>query len=278
MELNQNQNNTIEEEKEYSTNSIYGKKKTLYIVNFTPLRLFIFSACSILLILFIFILGFHLGSSKPNNANSVANNDNVIDNSSQILMRTEELAGNRNFENSNNDILTLSENTQNDSYNDYNNSSIIRESLSSEDRYNEYTQSLASELDSIIKEKNNLPPNSSYNPPQQFANATPTPAPVSESSTITKRPYTSTSSADSVYFIQVAVGYDRDNTYSARDNLKSKFPKAFIKEEATSDGKTMYKLKVGRYDTREDAQKALAEIKKIPAYKDSYIYSDKKVS
>ena len=138
MELNQNQNNKIEEEKEYSTNSIYGKKKTLYIVNFTPLRLSIFSACSILLILFIFILGFHLGSSKPNNANSVANNENVIDDSSQILMRTEELAGNRNFENSNNDILTLSENTQNDSYNDYNNSSIIRESLSSEDRYNEY--------------------------------------------------------------------------------------------------------------------------------------------
>ena len=72
-----------------------------------------------MLILFIFILGFNLGSSKPNNANSVANNDNVIDNSSQILMRTEELTGNRNFENSNNDILTLSENTQNDSYNDY---------------------------------------------------------------------------------------------------------------------------------------------------------------
>ena len=156
MELNQNQNNTIEEEKEYSTNSIYGKKKTLYIVNFTPLRLSIFSACSILLILFIFILGFHLGSSKPNNANSMANNENVIDDSSQILMRTEELTGNRNFENSNNDILTLSENTQNDSYNDYNNSSIIRESLSSEDRYNEYTQSLASELDAIIKEKDNF--------------------------------------------------------------------------------------------------------------------------
>lgn len=279
MELNQNQNNTIEEEKEYSTNSIYGKKKTLYIVNFTPLRLFIFSACSILLILFIFILGFHLGSSKPNNANSMVNNDNVIDNSSQILMRTEELAGNRNFENSNNDILTLSENTQNDSYNDYNNSSIIRESLSSEDRYNEYTQSLASELDAIIKEKDNLSPNATYNPPQQFASIkSTTQTPVSSSSTITKKPYTPTSSADSVYFIQVAVGYDRDNTYSARDNLKSKFPKAFIKEEASSDGKTMYKLKVGRYDTREDAQKALAEIKKIPAYKDSYIYSDKKVS
>ena len=283
MDININEN---QQEKDYSTNNTknnfeYGRKKTLYIVNFTPLRLLIFSSSSILLILFIFILGFHLGSSKPNNQNSMANNDDIIDNSSQILMRTEELSGNRNFassdfENSNNDILTLSENAQNDSYNNYNNSSIIRESSTPEDRYNEYTQSLASELDAIIKEKNNLSPNSSYNPPQQFASVNPTP--VSESSTITKRPYTPTSSADSVYFIQVAVGYDRENTYSARDNLKSKFPKAFIKEEATSDGKTMYKLKVGRYDTREDAQKALAEIKKIAAYKDSYIYSDKKAS
>ena len=292
MEININENQN-KAEKDYSTNNTsniknnfeYGRKKTLYIVNFTPLRLLIFSASSILLVLFIFILGFHLGSSKPNNSNSMANNDDIMDNSSQILMRTEELAGNRNFANSNfassnfesanNDILTLSENTQNDSYN---NSSIIRESSTSEDRYNEYTQSLASELDAIIKEKNNLSPNSTYNPPEQFASATPTPATVSENSTITKRPYTPTSSADSVYFIQVAVGYDRENTYSARDNLKSKFPKAFIKEEATSDGKTMYKLKVGRYDTREDAQKALAEIKKISAYKDSYIYSDKKAS
>ena len=292
MEININENQN-KAEKDYSTNNTsniknnfeYGRKKTLYIVNFTPLRLLIFSASSILLVLFIFILGFHLGSSKPNNSNSMANNDDIMDNSSQILMRTEELAGNRNFansnfassnfESSNNDILTLSENTQNDSYN---NSSIIRESSTSEDRYNEYTQSLASELDAIIKEKNNLSPNSTYNPPEQFASATSTPATVSENSTITKRPYTPTSSADSVYFIQVAVGYDRENTYSARDNLKSKFPKAFIKEEATSDGKTMYKLKVGRYDTREDAQKALAEIKKISAYKDSYIYSDKKAS
>ena len=285
MEININENQN-KAEKDYSINSPknnfeYGRKKTLYIVNFTPLRLFIFAASSVLLVLFIFILGFHLGSSKPNNSNSMANNDDIIDNSSQILMRTEELSGNRNFgssnfENSNNDILTLSENTQNDNYSDYNNSSIIRESSTPEDRYNEYTQSLASELDAIIKEKNSLSPNSTYNPPEQFSSITP--APAGESSTITKRPYTPTSSADSVYFIQVAVGYDRDNTYSARDNLKSKFPKAFIKEEATSDGKTMYKLKVGRYDTREDAQKALTEIKKIAAYKDSYIYSDKKTS
>lgn len=284
MELNRNENqNTVE--KGYSTNYTksnleYGRKKTLYIVNFTPIRLLIFSASSVLFILFIFILGFHLGSSKPNNLNNIDND--ITDNSSQILMRTSDIDENNNFENVNNvnnETLTLAENIQN---NDYNNSSIIRESSSSEDRYNEYTQSLASELDAInlkMKEKDNLSPNTTYNPPKQFVSVNQiTKSTVSESSTITKRPYTQNSSADSVYFIQVAVGYDRDNTYSARDNLKSKFPKAFIKEEPASDGKIMYKLKVGRYDTREDAQKALAEIKKIPAYKDSYIYSDKKSS
>ncbi len=284
MELNRNENqNTVE--KDYSTNYTksnleYGRKKTLYIVNFTPIRLLIFSASSVLFILFIFILGFHLGSSKPNNLNNIDND--ITDNSSQILMRTSDIDENNNFENVNNvnnETLTLAENIQN---NDYNNSSIIRESSSSEDRYNEYTQSLASELDAInlkMKEKDNLSPNTTYNPPKQFVSVNQTTkSTVSESSTITKRPYTQNSAADSVYFIQVAVGYDRDNTYSARDNLKSKFPKAFIKEEPASDGKIMYKLKVGRYDTREDAQKALAEIKKIPAYKDSYIYSDKKSS
>lgn len=279
MELNKNENqNTVE--KDYSTNYTknnfeYGRKKTLYVVNFTPIRLLIFSASSVLLILFIFILGFHLGSSKPNNSNGMANDSDIMDNSSQILMRTSDVEDRDDFENINNEVLTLSKNIQD---NDYNNSSIIRESSSSEDRYNEYTQSLASELDAInlkIKEKDNLSPNTTYNPPQQFANINTT---TGESSTITKKPYTPNSSTDSVYFIQVAVGYDRDNTYSARDNLKSKFPKAFIKEESTSDGKTMYKLKVGRYKTREDAQKALTEIKKISAYKDSYIYSDKKTS
>lgn len=276
MELNQKgQNMEKTEEKEFSTKSSeYGRKKTLYIVNFTPIRLFIFSASAVLLILFIFILGFHLGSSKPNNG--IANN-NIIDNSSDILMRTSDDAINTIDLNTNN-ILSISENYQNL---ENNNSSIIRESSTSEDRYNEYTQSLALELESInqnIKEKDtaNLSPNATYNPPQQFARANS--SSTSETSIATRKPYTPSSSADSVYFIQVAVGYDRANTYSARDNLKAKFPKAFIKEEASSDGRTMYKLKVGRYDTREDAQKALAEIKKIPAYRDSYIYSDKKVS
>lgn len=272
------------EEKEYSTKNglEYGRKKTLYIVNFTPIRLLIFSASAVLLILFIFVLGFHLGSSKP--GNGIANN-NVIDNSSDILMRTSDDTINAVDLNTNN-ILSVSENSQSFQSIENNNSSIIRESSTSEDRYNEYTQSLALELESInqnIKEKDsaNLQPNSTYNPPRQFAsanNSSINPSLTSETSIATRKPYTPSSSADSVYFIQVAVGYDRANTYSARDNLKTKFPKAFIKEEASSDGRTMYKLKVGRYETREDAQKALAEIKKIPAYRDSYIYTDKKIS
>ena len=142
---------------------------------------------------------------------------------------------------------------------------------------------LASELDDInedikVKETAGQAPNSTYTPPQQLASVSPKKTTASTSTSTTRVPYTRSSSENSIYFIQVAVGYDKDNTYSARDYLKTKFPKAFIKEESMEDGKVMYKLKIGRYETREEAQKALAEIKKIPAYKDSYIYSDKKVS
>ena len=269
MELNQNQNT---EEKGSSINSHLGKRKTLYIVNFTPIRLLIFAISSVALILFIFVIGFHLGGSKPMH---VSNNS---EDSISALMRNAQDAENMATETSaadmpNNDITALNE------YDTVNNS-IIREGNTSADRYNEYTQNLASELDAInenIKEKDTagLAPNTTYTPPQQMVSIAPVKTATTAKSTV---PYTRSSSTDSIYFIQVAVGYDKDNTYSARDSLKAKFPKAFIKEETMSDGKMMYKLKIGRYETREEAQKALAEIKKIPAYKDSYIYSDKKVS
>lgn len=273
MELNQN----TEEKGSSTNNSQFGKRKTLYIVNFTPIRLLAFSISSVVLILFIFVLGFHLGGSKPMQVN------NTADDSISALMRnaqdSENMAATETStaDMPNDDITALSEY---DAIN--NNNSIIREGNTSADRYNEYTQNLASELDAInenIKEKDTagLSPNTTYTPPQQMASIAPVKTP-SVSSTSTRVPYTRSSSADSIYFIQVAVGYDKDNTYSARDSLKAKFPKAFIKEETMSDGKMMYKLKIGRYETREEAQKALAEIKKIPAYKDSYIYSDKKVS
>ncbi|MEI0524504.1 SPOR domain-containing protein [Brachyspira murdochii] len=268
MELNQNT-----EEKGSSTNNTnqFSRRKTLYIVNFTPIRLLVFSISAAALILFIFVLGFHLGGSKPVQVS------NTSSDSIEALMRGAEQSESMSADTStadvpNNNTAALSE---------YDNSSIIREGNTSADRYNEYTQNLASELDAInedIKEKETAgqAPNTTYTPPQQLASIAPVTS--TSSSATTRVPYTRSSSSDSIYFIQVAVGYDKDNTYSARDSLKSKFPKAFIKEETMSDGKVMYKLKVGRYDTREEAQKALSEIKKIPAYKDSYIYSDKKVS
>ncbi|WP_300367921.1 SPOR domain-containing protein [Brachyspira sp.] len=276
MELNQNQNT---EEKSSSINSHFGKRKTLYIVNFTPIRLLIFSISSVALILFIFVIGFHLGGSKPVHIN------NNTDDSISALMRNAQDTENMTTEAStvdmpNEDFIALSEY---DAVNN-NNNSIIREGNSSADRYNEYTQNLASELDAInknIKEKDTagLAPNTTYTPHQQLASIEPIKSSAANnSSSSTRVPYTRSSSVDSIYFIQVAVGYDKANTYSERDSLKSKFPKAFIKEETMYDGKMMYKLKIGRYETREEAQKALAEIKKIPAYKDSYIYSDKKVS
>lgn len=289
MEMNQKENM---EERDYSTklnNKQTNNRRTLYIVNFTPIRLLVFSVSAASLVLFIFVIGFHLGSSKAAYASN-----NSADVSSDILMRENTQAIN-NLDTV--DTLAMSDNlnSQENSIEESNivdsnidnieplnnnalssSSSIIREGVSSEDRYNEYTKNLASELDAINANiKGEETPNSTYTPPQQMIASV---KPIEKKEVTTTVPYTKSSSQDSIYFIQVAVGFDKDNTYSARDTLKAKYPKTFVKEEVGSDGKTMYKLKIGRYETREDAQKVLAEIKKNPVYKDSYIYSDKKVS
>lgn len=287
MEMNQKENM---EERDYSTNlnNHQKNKRTLYIVNFTPIRLLVFSVSAASLVLFIFVIGFHLGSSKTSYASN-----NSAEVSSDILMRensgdldtTDTLAmanGLNTQENTMQESSIVDSNI--DNIEPLNNnissgnssSSIIREGVSSEDRYNEYTKNLASELDAINANiKGEQAPNSTYTPPEQMIASV---KPIEKKEVTTTVPYTRSSSQDSIYFIQVAVGFDKDNTYSVRDTLKAKYPKTFVKEEVGSDGKTMYKIKIGRYETREDAQKVLAEIKKNPVYKDSYIYSDKKVS
>lgn len=287
MEMNQKENM---EERDYSTNlnNHQKNKRTLYIVNFTPIRLLVFSVSAASLVLFIFVIGFHLGSSKTSYASN-----NSAEVSSDILMRensgdldtTDTLAmanGLNTQENTMQESSIVDSNIDNIEPLNNNNassissSSIIREGVSSEDRYNEYTKNLASELDAINANiKGEQTPNSTYTPPEQMIASV---KPIEKKEVTTTVPYTRSSSQDSIYFIQVAVGFDKDNTYSVRDTLKAKYPKTFVKEEVGSDGKTMYKIKIGRYETREDAQKVLAEIKKNPVYKDSYIYSDKKVS
>lgn len=287
MEMNQKENI---EERDYSTNLNNKNKRTLYIVNFTPIRLLVFSVSAASLVLFIFVIGFHLGSSK---ASYASNNSAEV--SSDILMRensgdldtTDTLAMANGLNTQENAMqessivdsnVVNSENIEplNNNASSVSSSSIIREGVSSEYRYNEYTKNLASELDAINANiKGEQTPNSTYTPPEQMIASV---KPIEKKEVTTTVPYTRSSSQDSIYFIQVAVGFDKDNTYSVRDTLKAKYPKTFVKEEVGSDGKTMYKLKIGRYETREDAQKVLAEIKKNPVYKDSYIYSDKKVS
>ncbi|AGA65420.1 putative sporulation-like repeat-containing protein [Brachyspira pilosicoli P43/6/78] len=287
MEMNQKENM---EERDYSTNlnNHQKNKRTLYIVNFTPIRLLVFSVSAASLVLFIFVIGFHLGSSKTSYASN-----NSAEVSSDILMRensgdldtTDTLAMANDLNTQENTMQESSivdsnidniEPLNNNNASSGNSSSIIREGVSSEDRYNEYTKNLASELDAINANiKGEQAPNSTYTPPEQMIASV---KPIEKKEVTTTVPYTRSSSQDSIYFIQVAVGFDKDNTYSVRDTLKAKYPKTFVKEEVGSDGKTMYKIKIGRYETREDAQKVLAEIKKNPVYKDSYIYSDKKVS
>lgn len=284
MEMNQKENM---EERDYSTKLNKKNKRTLYIVNFTPIRLLVFSVSAASLVLFIFVIGFHLGSSKTSYASN-----NSAEVSSDILMRensgdldtTDTLAmanGLNTQENTMQESSIVDSNIDNieplnNNASSGNSSSIIREGVSSEDRYNEYTKNLASELDAINANiKGEQAPNSTYTPPEQMIASV---KPIEKKEVTTTVPYTRSSSQDSIYFIQVAVGFDKDNTYSVRDTLKAKYPKTFVKEEVGSDGKTMYKIKIGRYETREDAQKVLAEIKKNPVYKDSYIYSDKKVS
>lgn len=287
MNTNQKDHLNTKEEKDYSTrqsNHInHSRKRTLYVVNLTPTRMLVCLSSFVLLVLFTFVAGLKIGALKD--ASALSNT-----NSTEILIGNEEDFKN-DFTNSLDENNMASPSAS--SYADFENvepyttitskgrDSIIREGNTTEDRYNEYTQSLALELDNInenIRERNtsNLPPNTTYTPPQQYSRYSEPTTTTTVRETVTKKPYTRDSSLNSVYFIQVAVGYDKESTYAARDNLKRKFPKAFIREEKNSDGKTMYKLKVGRYDSRESAQKALSEIKKIPAYKDSYIYSDKK--
>ncbi len=150
MEMNQKENI---EERDYSTklNSHQKNKRTLYIVNFTPIRLLLFSVSAASLILFIFVIGFHLGSSKVSYASN-----NSADISSDILMRentqvinnldtTDTLAmanGLNTQENAMQESSIVDSNIDNieplnNNASSVSSSSIIREGVSSEDRYNE---------------------------------------------------------------------------------------------------------------------------------------------
>lgn len=76
-----------------------------------------------------------------------------------------------------------------------------------------------------------------------------------------------------IYFIQVAVSSDAAIAERERAFLKAKFPKTFSVEDVIK-GQKVYKLKIGRFATRAEAETTLKSVRAIPAYKDSYIYAD----
>ena len=269
------------------------KSKRLYVVNFTSRRIALFFVSCVSLIIFIFSIGFYLGNAKENIGTD--------DNSMSLLMREDSNAFNsmavpagsddvsKNIETlpENSDIIDMTTLSQAG-----NNSVIERSDPSS---YNEYTSNLANELNTInekVKDGLEQTPNTSYVPPKQNTYPVPDGLPAQENlyplpdaqppvqlgtRTVTKVPYGATSSEiDVIYFIQVAVGQNKDFSYAARDRLKESHSKAFVVEETLKDGSTMYKLKVGRYATKKEAESALASIRKNPEYRGSYIYTDKK--
>lgn len=270
------------------------KTKTVYVVNFTSIRLLIFSLSAFALVVFIFVIGFHLGSSKPT---KVANYDDVRSallredgntfSSSSVPENTssldiEPLTPSKESELVN--LKTMSNPLESTTFQE--NISLNTESASQ--NYNEYTKALSEELNAInnsIREKTDLSlntPNTTYTPPTieyTVPKAKPTVKKAEDTKISTKVPYSSSvASGDIIYFIQVAVIFNKESAYKEKDRLTAKFPKVFIKEDLANDASsTMYKLKIGRFDTKADAEKVLAEIKKVSGYKDSYIYTDKKV-
>lgn len=269
------------------------RSKILYVINFTSRRIALFFVSCVSLIIFIFSIGFHLGNSKE----STKTNDNSM----SILMRedtttltsiavpsgSDEISKNLDTTAENSSIIDMTTLSQ-----PGDNSVIARSDPNS---YNEYTTGIANELNSInnsIKDGVDKSPNTSYVPPQQNTYPLPDGLPSQESlyplpdsqppvqfgtSTVTKVPYGATSSdRNLIYFIQVAVGENKDFSYAARDELKKNHVKAFIAEETLKNGSIMYKLKVGRYETRDEAENALASIKRNVKYRGSYIYTDKR--
>lgn len=265
------------------TNNRQKRSQTLYVINFTSIRLTLFFVSCLAITAFIFSVGFYLGSSK--NAKVAVNNDSV----SLLLREDATTMKSISIPHGANELIEKIETKPNDAQILDMTTLSQMGSTSNEDvvvfnnkDYNEYTKALSEELDSINNSVNaigkNDTPNTTYSPEKYYVvpDAKP-PVAFKSDNSVTKVPYGSSSNyKDAIYFIQVAVGYNKDNSYSSLDSLKRDYPKAFIQEDQTKSGATMYKLKVGRYNTKEEAETALQRIRQVRAYKDSYIYTSKK--
>lgn len=274
------------EEKFSSSNSSdyrYKKNnKTLYVVNFTPKRLVLFMASSFSLIVLVFIMGFYIGNANMETSKENTSSLSLLLPEDPNTLTSSSVPGiGKDVDNS----LTPSGGPSSldiidrVTLNRPGDESVTVEKINPE-YYNDYTDKATKDLNSSFEKITK--PNMSYMPQVEKMYPKPDPPPPLEFSSkdnnsgsiITKEPYNKYSSDKNlIFFIQVAVGYNRDFTYGELRELKQEYANAFIMEEATKNG-TMYKLKIGRFNTRVEAEKVLSEVKR--KYKDSYIYTDKK--
>ncbi len=299
--------------KNYSSNNSRGeargiphsRRKSMYVVNLTPTRIGILSGAVCAAILLIFVIGFKIGTSKDKDVVASGNtshaNEDILfrsNASKDMISGAENNSANtantivskntgyyRNTEPARTDIVPmdlLSDNRASNSHNiatDDINNMINKDLQEMGQSLNNSPSKSVSTKEVLLNSYTDAEP-VSYIPGEKntststFANTSSSSATVSKS---VNSGSSQTSENGLVYYIQVAVASTEKSANIERDYLRSKdFVKAYVVDGVAKDGSTMYKLKIGRYATRAQAESALYALKTLSSkYNDSYIYSDK---
>ncbi len=283
--------------------------KPMYVINLTPTRIGIVAGSFFAIIFIIFVAGVQIGTHKDKDvlASSNVNNSNANEdilfrsNASRDVISVPE----DNRDNRANTIV--SKNTGNYRNTEPTRTDIVSMDLLSENRASSHSvatddinnminkdlQEMGQSLnrgsqsqpmttqDALLNSYMNSEP-ASYIPGEKSTSSSSisTPQPVA-TKTVSSANSSSSSAKNSedglVYYIQVAVVYVEKAANVERDYLRSKdFVKAYVVDGIDKDGSTTYKLKIGQYATKAQAESALYALKALSSrYSDSYIYSDK---
>lgn len=281
--------------------------RSMYVINLTSTRMGIVLGVLFSLILLIFIIGFQIGSSKDKGL--VANGE-VDTSREELLFRSNADKDIINVANANanananasghvrtseptrSDIVSIDLLSQNNATTTTGGGAMATDDISSmvsrdlEDLGRslnsgggssaQASQSInsVSSTDALMNSYANSQP-ASYIPGEKNNSSSTFTGGQQPQNTSTTR--SQSSSSDLVYYIQVAVTTTEKSANAERDYLRAKsFNKAFVVDGIAKDGSTMYKLKIGRYPTKTQAEEALSTLKSLSSkYSDSYIYPDK---
>ena len=289
-----------DDDEEYSPTRKEKRLQSMYVINLTPSRMGILLGVLSSLVLMMFILGFQFGVKK--------NINNVVSSNTDVLFRANEnvVANVDNFSANNSDGIIKQSSTKTDivdmsllSENPTDNSALLNtgaDMLDVDDMLSKDLDDMGNILDSRKEKKDAedmldnylISEPASYIGGEKSTSLSTFPSPKnynnspkpSVTKTIEKpKPSSSQYSKDNfVYFIQVAVANSEKSANIERDYLRGKsFSKAFVVDGVSRDGSVMYKLKIGRYDTKGQAEDVLVKLKSMSTkYNDSYVYPDNK--